>query len=87
MCVWDWEVAKNMGLSKQDLLAPALSVSVADNSSLELVGATFMSITTKSGQSTEQLVYFAHYVGQFYLSKEALIDLQVIPPNFPTIGS
>lgn len=32
MCVADWRVSKNMGLKKLDLLLPALSVSVADNS-------------------------------------------------------
>lgn len=39
MCVTDWQVAKRMGLTKSDLITPALSVSVADNSNLELIGA------------------------------------------------
>ena len=79
MCVADWSVAKQM--------VPALSVSVADNTSFELIGATFMTITTKEGYTSEQLVYLAHDVGQFYLSKQALFDLHVIPHNFPTVAA
>ena len=87
MCVADWNIAKRLGLEKQDLFAPALSVSVADNSSLELIGAHFLVLYNNSGVSTEQLVYFADGVGEFYLSQHALKELKVIPSNFPTIGS
>ena len=87
MCVADWQVAKRMGLSKSDLIAPALSVSVADNSNLELIGAHFVTLSSSTGQSSEQLVYFATGIGEFYLSKAALIDLQVIHANFPMAGS
>ena len=86
MCVADWSVAKRLGLTKADLLHPALTVSVADNSNLELVGAHFMSIYADSGESTEQLVYFATNVGDFYLSKAAMIDLGIIPKDFPKVG-
>ena len=87
MCVADWQVAKNMGLKKSDLMVPALSVSVADNSSLELMGAHFLTIFADSGESTDQLVYFATDVGEFYLSKSALIDLNVINCDFPRVGA
>ena len=87
MCVADWQVAKNMGLKKSDLLLPALSVSVADNSSLDLIGAHFLTITAKSGHVSEQLVYFVADIGEFYLSKAALIDLAVISKDFPQPGS
>ena len=59
MSVADWEVAKRMNLRNLDLLLPALSVSVADNANLELIGAHFINIYAHSGQSTSQLVYFA----------------------------
>ena len=85
MCVADWSVATRMNISKSDLLTPALTVSVADNANLELMGAQFMTITAAMGQKMEQLVYFAKGVGEFYLSKAALIDLEVISKNFPTV--
>ena len=87
MCVADWRVAQAMGLAKKDLMIPALSISVADNNSLELIGTHFMHISSTSGESTKQLVYFAMDVGEFYLSKSALIDLKIIPHDFPRIGA
>ena len=46
-----------------------------------------MSITAKSGHRSEQLVYFAADIGELYLSKAALIDLQIISSDFPQSGS
>ena len=87
MCVANWQVTKNMGLKRADLLVPALTVSVADNSSLELIGAQFVTIFSASGHASEQLVYFATGIGEFYLSKASLIDLQVISKDFPRVGA
>ena len=87
MCVADWSVARRLHLNKSDLLHPALTVSMADNTNLELMGAHFMIITADSGESTEQLVYFATNVGDFYLSKAAMIDLAIIPKDFPKVGA
>ena len=86
MCVADWQVAQRMNLRKSDILAPALTVSVADNANLELMGAHFITLKSPTGRSTEQLVYFAKGVGEFYLSKSALIDLGVISTSFPNIA-
>ena len=54
MCVADWQVAKRMNIRKADLLTPALTVSVADNANLELMGAQFVTLSSNSGQVTEQ---------------------------------
>ena len=84
MCVADWAIAKKLNLKKSDLLMPALTVSVADNASLELIGAHLLTLSTSTGLKTQQLVYFASGVGDFYLSKTALIDLKIVPSNFPS---
>ena len=86
MCVADWNVAVRMGIQKHELLQPALKISVADNSNLQLIGANFLTIHA-NGESTHQLVYFATGVGELYLSMDALIKLKVIPADFPRIGS
>ena len=80
-------MARKLNLSKSDIFVPALRVSVADNARLELMGAQFFTLSAAGGQTTEQLVYFAKGVGEFYLSKSALIDLGVIAHNFPSMGS
>ena len=87
MCVADWSIAKQLQLTKQDLLHPALTVSVADNTNLELMGAHFMTLSSDSGASTHQLVYFATDVGDFYLSKAAMIDLKFISHDFPQVNA
>ena len=87
MCVCDYSLAKQMGLTKHNMLTPALTISVADNADLELIGAAFMLIKSDKGPTTRQLVYFATGVGQFYLSKQACFDLGIIGKNFPQVGS
>ena len=86
MCVADWSIAKRLNLSRQDLLHPALTVSVADNSNLELIGAHFLTLSSDHGE-TNQLVYFATDVGDFYLSKTAMVDLNIISSDFPQVGA
>ena len=88
MCVVDWHIAKRLGLSKHDLFAPALSVSVADNSNLELIGAHFLELFDDSSECTEQLVYFANGVGEFYLSQEAFeVGRDPSPAFLMSLGS
>ena len=87
MCVADWQVGQRLGLKRKDLVVPALSISVADNYNLELIGAHFLRLSTPTGESTQQLVYFATEVGEFYLSKGALIDLKIISHDFPRVGA
>ena len=59
---------------------------MADNANLELMGAQFLLLKAKDGSHTEQLVYFAKGVGEFYLSRSALVDLGVINKDFPNTG-
>ena len=42
-----------------------------------------MTLFIDSGETSEQMVYFANDVGEFYLSKAALMDLKVISRDFP----
>lgn len=51
------------------------------------MGAHFLTLSAESGQTTNQLVYFETGVGEFYHSKSALIDLQIISHDFPKVGS
>ena len=83
MCVASMQVAKNLGLQRVDLLKPQLKISVADNSGLNVIGAAFVFITTNAGATSRQLVYFADTISDFFLSKSALRDLNLIPSNFP----
>ena len=77
---------KQVGLKKQHMLTPALTISVADNGDLELIGTAFMNIQAP-GFTTSQLVYFATDIGKFYLSKAACIDLGIIIKQFSQVSS
>ena len=83
MCVADASIARRMNISKSSLFTPLLNVSVADNADLQLTGAAFLQLTTQSGQTSKQMVYFADGIRDFYLSKEACRDLKLIDEDFP----
>ena len=69
MCVGDMRLAEQLGLVPGLLVDTAMSVTVANNGSLHVQGAGFVEIVSASGSSTQQMVYFAEGVQDFYLSK------------------
>ena len=85
MCVAPVSIAQEMNLGSDDLLSPALQVAVADNTGLQLVGATFMTLEG-GGMKTQQMVYFARGVKEFFLSKEACQGLGLVSQGFPRLG-
>ena len=87
MCVADASLAKRMGVPRELLVDPALEITVANNAGLEIVGAGFVTLTTKEGTSTQEMVYFAKGVGEFYLSQDACEGLGIIPKDFPRLRS
>ena len=68
MCVASARLAERLGLSKDELVVPEMAVNVANNSSLRIVGAGFVTLRDRAGGSTAQMVYFAEGIGDFYLS-------------------
>lgn len=69
------------------MLTPLLNVSLADNADLKLMGAAFLTLTTQSGHTSKQIVYFADDIRDFYLSKEACRDLKLIDDDFLSTNS
>ena len=82
MCVADVSVADRLGISREQLVSPALRIFVANNAGLSIVGAGFLSLSV-GGRCTQQMVYFASGVGQLFLSQEACMELGVICQEFP----
>ena len=62
-----------------------MSVSGLSNSRVNVLGALFLEISA-NGRYTRQLVYIANEARSLILSEKALIDLGVIPENFPCAG-
>ena len=79
-----------LGLSRRDLLQPDLSLSAANTSGINIIGATFLMITgwDRSGKRwrTHQMAYVSEDVHQLLLSNEACEQLGMISKNFPEVG-
>ena len=84
MCVADLSTVDRMGIQRHLLPQPFLNVSGANNEDLKILWVAFLTITSPTGSHTNQMVYLADNVGEFYLSKAACRQLGIIDANFPT---
>ena len=68
-----------------------MSLSGVTNSSVQIIGAVFVSVSGSDTQQkvwkTTQLCYVARGVDRMILSKEACRDLGLVTKNFPSVGS
>ena len=78
MCVASRETARRLGLTEEQMCLPEMSVSIANNTGLRILGTGFLNLKDSSGASTSQMVYFADGVGEFYLGKVACRALGII---------
>ena len=62
----------------------------ANNDSIRILGAAILGLSGKSNEgeerSTRQMIYVTDNTDKLFLSREACIDLGIIPNTFPTIG-
>merc|ERR1712082_156635 len=86
MCVAGIRVALQLGLKSKDLVPCELKINSANNSGLDVLGAMFVTLEW-GGWSSNQMVYVARGVQDFFMSKEACRDLSIVGINFPKVGS
>ena len=88
-CLAGFNVLSLLGLKPEQLMPCAMTMNSANNQSIKIDGALFLSITSPNATTwspkTEQLVYFSRECSKFYLNKDACSQLGLIPSNFPTI--
>ena len=60
----------------------------AANNDIHILGATILRLSGKNneGEATRQMVYVTDNTDKLFLSREACVDLGIIPNTFPTIG-
>ena len=62
----------------------------ANNDNIHILGATILRLSGKNNKgeecSTRQMVYMTDNTDKLFLSREACVDLGIIPNTFPTIG-
>ena len=89
--LWSLQDFYRCGFKDSDLIPVKRSMRAANMEEIEICGAVFIRLSgeDKSGNvhTARVMTYVSPSTKKFYLSKEALIQLGVIPKNFPQIGS
>ena len=79
------------GFSRSDLILVKQTIYAANHEEIIVEGAIFLHLSGKSETGISQraavMVYVSPSTNRFYLSKEALIQLGVISPDFPRIDA
>ena len=88
-CLAGLKIVKKLGLSTRDLIPVSMKMHAADNHNIRILGATILRLSGKNNkgeeQSTRQMVYVTDNTDKLFLSREACIDLGIIPKTFPTM--
>ena len=89
-CLWGWSDCKAAGFRQDDLLPVKQKLSAVSWLCINIYGAVILWMTGVSPSAKEHpcaaIVYVSPIVSGFYLSKEAMIQLQIVPVDFPTGG-
>lgn len=90
-CLWGLSDFLRCGFKESDLIPVKHSLYAANKEKIDVLGAILIRLsgTDVDGElrSAAIMVYVSPRTHRFYLSKEALIQLDVIPRDFPRIGS
>ena len=90
-CLWGLIEFYRCGFRDSDLRPVRRTILAANREEIEIVGAILLRLTGTADDGTTHtarvMVYVSPNTRKFYLSREALIQLKVIPPDFPKVGS
>ena len=88
-CLAGLKIVKKLGLSIKDLIPVDIKMHAADNHDIRILGATILRLSGENNKgeerSTRQMVYVTNNTDKLCLSREACIDLGIIPNTFPTM--
>ena len=89
-CLWGWHDCRNAGFQHKDVLPVKQRLNGVSKSYITIYGAVILRMTEKSPSVKEHscaaIVYISPDVIGFSLSREAMIQLHIIPVDFPIIG-
>ena len=90
-CLWSLQDFLAAGFTTEDLIPVSLDLIAANKSPIDIAGAVMLRLsgtsTLGAQVSCASMVYISAAAKGFYLSCESMIDLGIIPPNFPSVGS
>ena len=89
-CLWGLEDFYRCGYKKADLIPVKQKMYAANRQPINIEGAILVRLSGKDKNGVVVvalvMVYVSRDTKHFYVSKQALIALHVIPSDFPTIG-
>ena len=90
-CLWGWSECKQAGFRRKDLISVTQKLNGVSNSKLSIYGALLLRFTGTSTSGDQfnaaAVVYISPDVKRFYMSQDVMIQLRIVPPSFPSIGS
>ena len=90
-CLWSRKEYLSSGFSMNDLIPVRHAMRAANRAPIAIDGAVLLRLTGSSADGSHYeaaaMVYISPDAHSFFLSKDAMVQLGVIPPSFPQIGS
>ena len=90
-CLWSRKQFLDSGFSMQDLLPVRHTMRAANRAAIEIDGAILLRLSGESkygiNYEAAAMVYVSPSTNSFFLSKDVMIQLGIIPRSFPQIGS
>ena len=90
-CLWGLQDFYNCGFKDSDLLPVKRTMVAANREEITISGAIFLRLSAKDAMGNTftagVMVYVSPSTNKFYLSRQALIQLCVIPKDFPRVGA
>ena len=91
VCLWGWSACSRAGFRRKDLIATKQRLNGVNKKKIRIYGAILLRMygMTEDGEriTCVVMVYVSPDVTNFYLSEEAMLQLKIIPQNFPHVGS
>lgn len=89
-CLAGFELVEKLGLSNNDLIPVNMLMHSADNRDIPILGAIILRLSGRdqlgNERITRQIVYITYSTDKLFLSREACVDLGIIPVQFPVVG-
>ena len=90
-CLWSRREFLSCGFALTDLIPVTHQMKAANAAPIHIDGAILLRLSGSDQAKNEiqaaVMVYISSDANHFYLSKEAMVQLGIISPNFPQIGS
>ena len=89
-CLWGLNGCQAAGFSQSDLIPVQQKLNAVSRMRIKICGAVILRMHGISPSGTNHscaaIVYISPDVSGFYLSKEAMIQLKIVPIDFPIVG-